>query len=155
MRFHLLMLVVGSVMTAAFAQSVLAEERESLSASGRQTSRDELVCPQTLLRGCCSEYSTKPLPCLPSWCFCPGPCDYCRKPAPCVSCYRIPNGCDDYCCKPSPDVCRPLSAHYFTCVVGSGDCACSSTGLHRSSRMANATVETTANVDGERPAAQR
>lgn len=155
MRFYLLMLVVSGAVAAAIAQGVSAEERVSTAIFDRQPSRDDLVCPQTLLRGCCSAYCTKPLPNLPRWCYCPGPCDYCRKSVPCVPCYHNSNCCDDYCCKLCPDVCRPLSAHYFTCAVGSGDCECSNTGLQRSGRATNATVETTADDDRESPAAQR
>lgn len=154
MRFYLLAFTFYAV-TVALARGVLAAETISSSSSLDACSPTALVCPQTLLRGCCPVYCSKPLPGLPSWCYCPGPNDYCRKPAPGVSCYRNSNCRDDYCCKPCPDVCRPLSAHYFTCAVGSGDCECSNPGVHRSCRAVEATVGTTVDIDRELPAARR
>jgi hypothetical protein len=81
-----------------------------------------LICPQYLLRGCCDNYCSKPIPCVRPFCHCCGPNDYCRKPCPCVSCYRSSccTGC--YCGKPCPDLCRPLWGDYFTCAIGDCDC---------------------------------
>jgi hypothetical protein len=82
-----------------------------------------LVCPDELLRRCCDIYSPKPLPCVP--CFHPGcgACGYCSKPCPCISGFCGSRTAYCYRRKPCPDLCRPLDAHYFTCVKKCNGCA--------------------------------
>jgi hypothetical protein len=77
-----------------------------------------LVCPNSLLGGCCDCYCPKPQPCIRCYCQCCGPCDYCKKPFPWIPCYPCSyhGGC--YCPKPCPDPCRPLAADFFTCSTG-------------------------------------
>jgi hypothetical protein len=99
-----------------------APAHEPSSVNGPGGLGSTLVCPDALLRRCCDIYCPKPSPCIP--CFRPG-CGvcYCSKPCPCIT--RYCPSCTDYCyCrKPCPDLCRPLDAHFFTCVKKYPACA--------------------------------
>lgn len=82
----------------------------------------DLTCPAPLLRGCCDNYCSKPLPGINYLCCICGPDDYCCKPLPCIPCFR---GCcpDDYCSKPCPDLCRPIAADFYSCNGWNAGCA--------------------------------
>lgn len=82
----------------------------------------ELTCPTPLLRSCCDNYCSKPLPGINCPCCICGPDDYCCKPLPFIPCFR---GCcpDCYGSKPCPDLCRPIAADYYSCDGWSAGCA--------------------------------
>lgn len=85
-----------------------------------------LACPDALLRRCCDIYCPKPFPCLPCFHQGCGAYGFCTKPCPCVPGYCASCTTYGYCRKPCPDLCRPLDAHYFTCVNKRAACADSS-----------------------------
>lgn len=105
--------------------------------------RQEFVCPDALLRGCCENYCSKPAPCLTGFCHDCKPDNYCAKPCPPVHCFHSDCGAL-YCSKPCPNLCRPLAADYYICVPSRpgrwwvGKCA---------SQTANSTQEATNSND--------
>ncbi len=111
----------------ALLLSTTVTAEEPYAATGPILRKCSLVCPDILLRGCCSIYCPKPMPYVPCVCCC-CPDDYCCKPCPCIPCYRG-GVCDCYCPKACPILCRPIVADYYTCEAGTPCGVCASTHL--------------------------
>jgi len=116
--------MTGSLMLliTACGIALISRAAEPVASAGLQDANLVLVCPETLLRGCCDGYCSKTQPCVPCYrrgCGCD---DYCCKPSPCIPCYRGSCVAYCYCPKPCPDLCRPLVADFFSCAAPNAPC---------------------------------
>jgi hypothetical protein len=121
MRQFLLSLAVSVALGFNLIQFAAAEGPSH--AAGWLYPSSGLACPDALLGGCCDDYCSKPLPCTRDLCYGCGKDDYCMKPLPSIPCFPACRAADCYCRKPCPTLCRPLSAHYFTCAKWPAGCA--------------------------------